>query len=290
MTFDAFLEAAWNDHGDRPREVADRLASSLDAVESPANVVPFARIVTHVYGEHLGEWHRGAELLASLRARPACDGSAAVEAAIARGIATLRYASGDEGALAALSRDDAIAALGTASAAFAGRGEFDRAIAAFGEALDRASGGLPSGSPALRALAIGGNNLAAALEDKAVRNAGEDAAMVRAAEAGLAYWKRAGGWLEEERAHYRLAQSLLAARRPAEALAAARRCLEACEANGAPDFERFFAHAAIALAARAAGDARQAEAARELAMACHRAIPEDERRWCEGDLARLRAT
>lgn len=27
MAFDAFLEAAWSDHGDRPQEVADRLAS-----------------------------------------------------------------------------------------------------------------------------------------------------------------------------------------------------------------------------------------------------------------------
>lgn len=290
MTFDAFLEAAWAEHGDRPREVADRLAASLDVVATAANVVPYARLVTHVYGEHLGEWDKGAVLLASLRARPAYDGSAAMEGAIARNIGALRYASGDTGAIAALSRDDAIAALATASSAFAGLRAFDRAIPAFDEALDRAAAGLPDGSPALRALAVGGNNLSAALEEKADRDAGEDAAMVKAAEAGRTYWKRAGGWLEEERAEYRLAQSLMRARRPADALAAARRCLDVCERNDAPAFELFFAHATIALAAREAGDAHAAAAARERALACHEAIPAGERRWCEGDLARLRAS
>jgi hypothetical protein len=290
MNFDAFLEAAWNEHADRPREVADRLAASLDAVAAPADVVPFARLVTHVYGEHLGEWDRGAALLASLRGRPAYDGTAPMEGAIARGIAALRYASGDVDPLAALSRDDAIAALATASSAFAGLRRFDRAIATYDEALDRAAPGLAEGSPALRALAVGGNNLAAALEEKPDRDAGEDAAMVEAAEAGLAYWKRAGGWLEEERAEYRLAQSLIRARRPAEALAAARRCLDVCERHDAPAFERFFAHATIALAASESGDAGVAHAAREHALAIHEAIPAGERQWCEGDLAKLQAT
>ena len=32
MSFDAFLETAWNDHADRPDEVAARLASSLGLV------------------------------------------------------------------------------------------------------------------------------------------------------------------------------------------------------------------------------------------------------------------
>ena len=95
MPFDAFLEAAWNDHGDRPREVADRLAASLDVVAAPEHVAQYARIVTHVFGEHLGEWARGVGLLRSLRELPAFDRSPAAEGAVARGIGALRYAEGD---------------------------------------------------------------------------------------------------------------------------------------------------------------------------------------------------
>ena len=50
MTLDAFLETAWNDHGDHPQEVADRLAAALHLVAAPAHIPPFARLATHVYG------------------------------------------------------------------------------------------------------------------------------------------------------------------------------------------------------------------------------------------------
>ena len=71
--------------------------------------------------------------------------------------------------------------------------------------------GLPPESPAIRALAVGGNNLAAALEAKTDRDPTETRGMIDAAEGGLKYWKQAGTWLEEERAEYRLARSLLQA-------------------------------------------------------------------------------
>ncbi len=59
MTFDAFIEAAWNDHGDRPAEVADRLEASTGIVATADQIAPYARLATHVLGEHLGEWERG---------------------------------------------------------------------------------------------------------------------------------------------------------------------------------------------------------------------------------------
>jgi len=110
---------------------------------------------------------------------------------------------------------------------------------------------------------------------------------VEAAEGGLAYWKRAGTWLEEERAEYRLAKSLLQAGRADDAVAAARRCLDVCERNDAPAFERFFAFAALAAAERAAGRPAEAAAAREHCRAQFDALPADERPWCEADLRAL---
>ena len=214
MTLDKFLETAWNDHADRPQEVADRLAGALHLMDTSDHIPPFTRLLTHVYGEHLGQWRRGIELLDAVRALPAFDGSIAVAGRWPETGPTLLYCDGDPAALGPLSPGDRVAVLAAAAAALAGRTDFGRALAAYTEALDLAKAGLPAGSPAIRALAVGGNNIAAALEEKNDRSAEETEGMICAAEGGLAYWKLAGTWLEEERAEYRLARSLLEAGRP----------------------------------------------------------------------------
>ena len=287
MTFDAFLETAWNDHGDRPQEVADRLASSLHVVEAAEHIPPFARILTHVYGEHLGQWDRGVALLESLRRVPAFDGSAAAAGALDRSIATLRYAGGETSVLGPLAPEDRIGVLALTASALSGRNEMNRAIAAYTEALRLAHAGLPPASPAVRALAIGGNNLATALEAKKDRDASETAGMLVAAKGGLTYWKQAGTWLEEERAEYRLTRSLLQAGRAAEAIESARRCIDVCVRNDAPAIETFFGYVVLALAQRADGDATAFAASREQALALLERVPEDEKQWCQSDLAEI---
>ena len=289
MTFDAFMDSAWNDHGDRPQEVADRLAASLSMVQSPEHIPPFARLVTHVFGEHLGRWQRGIELLEAMRSLPAFDGSAAVAGALTRSRATLSYASGDDSALASLAHEDCVCVLAAAATAFAGRNEFKQAVTAYGGALQLASSGLPKESLANRALAVGGNNLAAALETKKDRSASETDGMVLAAKGGLKYWKLAGTWLEEERAEYRLARSLLQAGEPRAAIESATRCIHICKANGASAFEEFFGYAALALAQRDTGDGRSFEASRQCALVLSEQVPPDEKRWCESTVAELRS-
>ena len=155
MTVEAFIEIAWNEHGDRPQEVADRLAGALDLLKVAQHIPPFARLLTHVFGEHLGQWHRGIDLLESLRRLPAFDGSASIAGPLNRNIATLRYASGESAVLESLSAEDRVSVLAAAASAFAGRREFKRAIEAYTGALQLASAGLPSGSPAIRSLAGG---------------------------------------------------------------------------------------------------------------------------------------
>jgi hypothetical protein len=169
----------------------------------------------------------------------------------------------------------------------AGRNAFDAALATYQQALHLAEAGLPADSPAIRALAIGGNNLAAALEEKTDRTLAQTAGMVDAARAALAYWKRAGTWLEEERAEYRLANSLLQAGSPAAAAESARRCVAICMQQAAMPFERFFGHAVLAQALRASGDAAGFETERAHARACFEQVAEDERVWCEPDLGKL---
>ena len=287
MTIDAFLESAWNDHADHPQQVAERMAESLHLVQAPEHIPPFARLLTHVHGEHLGQWQRGIELLEAMRALPANDGSEAVVGALNRNVATLRHCSGDAAALGQLSDDDRITVLAAAASAFAGRSDYKRALATYSEALGLAQAGLPRGSPAIRALAVGGNNLAAALEEKLDRDASENEGMIRAAEGGLKYWKLAGTWLEEERAEHRLTRSLLQSGQPHAAIASAARCVNVCEQNSAPPFELFFAYAVLALARRAAGELAPFASARAQAIALHGQLSDDERQWVQSTLREL---
>lgn len=283
MTIEAFLETAWNDHADRPQEVADRLAASLHLVQTSEHVPPYARLVTHVFGEHLGHWGRGVDLLESLRGLPAFDDEPATAGAVTRGVATLRYVGGDGSALESLSVEDRVSALAGAASAFTGRNAIAQALAAYSEALRLGDAGLPAGSPAIRVLAVGGNNLAAALEEKRDRDSTETRGMIAAAEAALKYWKLAGTWLEEERAEYRLTRSLLQGGEHGAAIQGALHCIQVCERNNAPAFEQFFGYAALALAQRSAGDLRSFEVSRKQALQLFEQVPQEERQWCESD-------
>ncbi|HQR12219.1 MAG TPA: hypothetical protein PLW68_12920 [Casimicrobiaceae bacterium] len=289
MTLDEFLDAAWNDHADRPQEVAERMAGSFHLVSAPEHIAPFARLLTHVHGEHLGQWNRGIELLTALRELPAFDGSDRLGQLLDRNVAALSHCAGDGGALDSLPADERVASLAIAASALAGRAEHGKALAAYDEALRLADAGLPDGSPAIRALAVGGNNLAAALEEKSDRDASETEGMVAAAQGGLRYWKLAGTWLEEERAEYRLARSLLQAGQARTAIASATRCIDVCTRNSAPSFEQFFGHAVLALAQRAAGEDASFAASRANAIALFGQIPEDERQWAQSTLRELGA-
>ncbi len=288
MDFDTALGQAWDDHADHPQAVAERLPQLLARIEQPAQVGACAQLAAHVLGEHLGRWSQGLGLLDVLAHHPACDATG--RHAVARQAAALRVASGEHVEATGVQDDERVAALALAAAMLAGRGASARALATYREALALADAGLPAGSPAARALAAGGNNLAAALEERHDRDAAVTAGMVAVAESALHWWRIAGGWLEEERAEYRLARSLLAAARPADALRHGQRCAALCEANDAPAFERFFAAAVQALAHRAAGDAAGFEASRRLALTQLEAVPAGERAWCEAERRELDAT
>lgn len=285
--FDAFLEIAWNDHADDASAVALRLAQSLDLIVAAEHLPPYARIVTHVYGEHLARYADGIALLERLRAVPAWDASAATERAVTRGIATLRFCAGDAAVLGALEHDERIVVLATASSAFAEQKAYRRAIEAYAEALALARAGVADDSPALRALAVGGNNLAAALEEKPDRDALETRGMLTAAQGGVDYWRRAGTWLEEERAELRLSSSRRLAGDYDGAIHHAQRCLALCRAHDAPAIEQFFGVAALALAQRSAGLADEFDQSRRVAHQWHERVDADERTWCDTTIAAL---
>ncbi|MEP7280479.1 MAG: hypothetical protein ABI696_00760 [Rubrivivax sp.] len=296
--FDRFLGRAWNEHADDAPGVASRLPQAVAAVTHAAQAERLAALIVHVHGEHLGRWHDGLATLDALSRRlqalptEAAVDRAAAEAALQRQGAALRLAAGDPNALQGLASDAAIAARAVVAGIAAGRDDWPTAIAHWRRALADAAPGLPDGSPALRALAVTGNNLAAALEERASRSADETAAMLEAAAAGLSYWSRAGGWTEVERAHHRLGSCRLAAADAPGAAASARACLALCAEHDAPAFERFFGEALLARASHAAAtrDAATIEegmAAATRARALAATLGADERAWCDAELARL---
>ena len=286
MNFDEFIDTAWNEHGDRPQEIAERLAVALPMMAAPAHVAPFARIVTHVYGEHLGQWQSGIALLEAVRRAPIYSEAPEVGGVVKRGIATLRYAGGDVAAVNPLGAEERATVLAAAASALTAHGEFARALEVYAQAVALA-GQLPKGSAAFRSLAAGGNNLSAALEERTDRDEFQTQGMVAAARGGVTFWRMAGTWLEEERAHYRLARSLLAAGQPTEAIESARQCAEVCLEHDAPAFERFFAYAVLARALREDGRMDDYADMRDEALAWFERVPDVDREWCEADLAEL---
>ena len=287
MSFAEFIDTAWAEHGDQPHAVAERIEGALALPASVLEVRQLAGLITHVHGEHLARWQAGIELLETLRTQCRAASDPLADAALSRSIAVLQHADHGQVDLSVFSAEDRISILAMAASALQGNGQLTRSIQTYREALQRAQAGLPDGSPALRALAVSGNNLAASLEEKSERDAWETAGMVEAAEAALIYWRRAGGWLEEERAEYRLARSLLCAALPDRAVDHARNCVAICIANSAPPVENFFACAAMAMALRAGGDTEEFGRARTEALEWFSRTGENEKSWCKDDLAEL---
>lgn len=269
---DAFVSQGWTDHERDAAGVLARLPDALPLVTAPAHVATLTALLVHVAGEHLGRWQDGLALLDRVAALPVVASGSAEDQAVARGRATLLLCAGDRaGADALLSRahpaglpegSTRARVLAVAASALAGQRRIDEALDLFDEALRAADYGPTKDDPAARALAVTGNNLACALEERAGRTPAEDRLLELAARTGRRFWEVAGGWTQVERAEYRLAMTFVALGRPQDALTHARACLSVCEANGADAGERFFAHEALARAHHAAGEAASARAAR----------------------------
>ena len=132
---------------------------------------------------------------------------------------------------------------------------------------------------------IAGNNGVYALLDQANRTPDDDARMVHMAHATVHHWAQAtgSGPANLARGEYLCSHvyAYLARAEPARYHAA--RCLTLCDDNGLDDFDRAFAHEAMARALAVAGDLdgarRHVEAARAVPIA-----NDEDRAICEADL------
>lgn len=292
MDFDRFIAQAWDDHAANPQAVAQRLADTgVALLAQESQIAPLANLAHHVHGEHLGQWALGLAFQQSLTVLPLCQSEGPSGQALRRFSASLGVCSGAGAgaALEALGDSDRIRVFALASSALAAH-DIDRARVLFGQALSLAeASGLPDSDPMNRALAVTGNNLAAALEEKADRSDAERELMLLAAQTARRYWSVAGGWLETERAEYRLAMSWLRAGDALRARHHAEQCLRIVQEHGEPVLELFFAREALCLAARADSEPASHAAALAQAQNAFAALTDGDKAWCQASLDKLRA-
>ncbi len=262
---ESIVQQGWSDHERDSPGVLERLGSALECIGSAAEIPPVAALLTHVAGEHLGRWDEGLTLLDRIAALPVHDPSTPDGQALARSRAVLLLCSGRRSqALECIpdSPSARVRVLAVAGSALAGQRRAAEGIALFEEALALATYGPDKNDPAARALAVTGNNLACALEERPGRTKDEDRLLELASKTARRYWELAGSWLEVERAEYRLAMTYVALGRGDAALEHARLCLAGCEANNADASELFFAREALLKAHQARGDMTKARAER----------------------------
>lgn len=257
---DAFIEQAWNDHESDLPGVSARLRDRLPRLaEWPGQAADFALLAEHVWLAHGGDTDAMGACVDVLQ--PLAPQDARLASALARARAAAALLQDEPAAATGLPPAAAIRAHATAASGFAARDDIAAARRVLQRAGALADDAGAADADAARAYAAGCNNLASQLLD-GPRGTARDALMMDAAQQARGAWARAGTWLNEERADYLLARCAAAVGDTAAALAHARSCLAICEANAADAFERFFAHEALGLALRAAGDADAADRAR----------------------------
>jgi hypothetical protein len=263
-------------HPEQPAEAAALLREAAGVLDEgdAAQRDAWLRAAEHILLGHLAD----GEGLAALLPPDAARGRAAIALAAGRSPDWQDLALADQirahynAALARTRRRD-----------FAGQGALLRAAQALAEAQG-------DDAAAQQAWAAVANNVAADLRYYFKPGDGEAAAaMLEAAQLARSAWQRAGGWLQIERADWQLAMCAAAAGEGALALQAAQSGLQACEANGADDYEFCFAYQALGLAALAVGDLPEARRSRERMAQRVALVTADFRDYAERCLAELDA-
>lgn len=280
-----WLDQAQSQHADQPLAVATDLTARAARLPADADGAEAIRLAEHVWLAHAGDT---AGLQAFVDALPAALGhDASTAPSVQRAHLALAWLAGQP----VSAQPDATRwrVLQNVVLAMASQG---RAAEALGLLQADEGAALAHGATeAGKAFAATANNVASHLQDDTRGDAARDHLMLQAAAIARRAWASAGGWMQVERADYRLALCHAAAGQGAEAVEHAQRCLAACVAAGdqADAMEHFFAHEALVRAQHAAGDAAAAAAAQQRMQVLLADIPEADglRAWCADVLSSL---
>lgn len=286
MKFKTYLNQAWEDHVTQSSKVADEFSKGSQLVETNEQLAQLVGIVTHVMGEHLGRWEEGHSILQGFRSHLYFKPGTETEKAIWRSMAALKAAANPAESLDSFTLSDKIRILTVAASALSERDTF-RAQELLHQALKLSESGLEKNDPANRSLAVTGNNLACALEEKKSRTELESQLMVLAAQTGRKFWELAGTWYEVSIAEYRLAMTYLQINDPSRALLHAQNNLEILRENQPKDYDMFFGYQALALAEKQKGNESGFETAAENAKRYYEKLNDEDKSFCEAGLRTL---
>lgn len=287
MNFTTYLDQAWTDHATQSERVASEFGFGTTMIETNEQLNDFAWLITHVMGEHLGRWAEGVSLLSNLKKHKALIKSSDTEKALHRHIATLQIGEGQTPIISSFSNSDQVRINAVAASALCGM-DVVRSHTLLKKALDIAETSLDQKDPANRSLAVTGNNLACALEEKANRTNEETELMIFAAKTGRKFWEIAGTWLEVSRAEYRLAMTYLQADNIQQALHHALTCIEMCRQNNAGPLDMFYAYEAIAQVEVKRQNDLGFKTALQQAESFFQQLSEDDKTWCQTSLDKLK--
>lgn len=242
MMFKEYLENAWSTHAKNPQKVADEFKQNFNLMGSVDDVMAMARLIVHVCGDHLGDWLRGIELLRKLKNNATIKDATEMN----RYMGILNLGNNPNLTLDNFSISDQVRIYASTAGALANLGGIKNSEKLLKKAVENASA-LTKEDPANKALAIAGNNIAQAIEDKTERSESEIELMIFAANLGRKYWEIAGSWKEIERAEYRLASTFLKAGNLDLAFNHAQNCLNIVLENKSEPLELFFAFEILAL-------------------------------------------
>ncbi len=283
MTFEEYLNDAWSRHGSESPELLDNFKKQFSLIHSTDEINQMGHLIAHVSGEHMGQWGRGIQLLNELRDHP----QAVDKSGLNRFIAALALGDDKNFSLEDFSNSDRVRIYSMTASALAAQNEIVRAGLYLDQAEKLCHSVLDKKDPAHRNLAIAGNNLASALEEKPSLSHEEINLMIHAAFLARKFWEIAGTWLEIERAEYRLAKTFLKADILDKAYSHAERCLEMISQHGNDPLEQFFGMEVMGQIE----DARKNHLGREEAVKCMKEAfakmaPEDQQ-WCKETLEKM---
>lgn len=240
----SIVQAGWTKHDRQPEALASELEAAVNNV-TEADLAGFLQLAVHTIVGHLADFNRAQALLECAAIKQFSEQpSWQIQAA------TVAYCQGkaEQAELMTKVAEDPTTWLkvtaGAAVELLAAK-QFNQATQAYQQAtalVELASEQEQTNIDCARIYAIASNNIACDLEQNSQLSDDEVKQMVFASQQALLYWRIAGGWIEEERAHYQAAKCQLKAGQLAEALTHAQQCLSICQQNQADQYELFFAH------------------------------------------------
>lgn len=260
-SLETLLDGGWARHDRESASVAQALEAAADKGVAPGLLPQFLHLSTHTIGEHLGDWPRALSL--GQRVLHGLTPTAATARAWGR-LYVAAVLAGDSLAATEIELsvlNTAADAFGTALldmrfmlvSALVGSSCTGEAVRIFRSALAFA-GTIPP-SPLLdRTIAVAGNNLGWELYEMPARAAEDDAMMQLCADTGLVFWRKAGDWINEERALYLTAVVANATGHPQAGLADADAALAIIAAHGERPLDAARLHLTRAASFAALGD------------------------------------